>query len=389
MIRSFLLLIHFGKAKAGKQPNLPATGQAGRDMQQSAAPKQEAQGHEAAKPAPAPAPHHETAKPAPQPSHYEAPQQPHLNFHHFKSAVKNVFTNNSVQYGTRTPTQQEHDRVAQYYKTVSGKVAPYKAAAPKPTAGERFKATISNIKNVATSAIDNTVGLGIAKYQNYKTKDYFRNSKDQKDNIVYLMHGVFQNQGSQWRLAKELKKQGYRPYHLHGNHIKGRKYSVDKAYEQIESFHKAANIRDAKERQDYFSGHSSGADTGIHMSGDSRIKKYGIASVQARAPGPYGLKATTIGQRMLLPFVSGDDITSFMGQKEAVDTYKVNPQVPVYVVAGYNDGLVTPSDAVYDKAQMHYLVTGPESTHFGTSGVNKKSNKQFVDLIKAGHNHVP
>jgi|GEM_PF-2439448 len=387
MIKSFLLLINFGKAKGGKQPNLPATGQAGRDSQPSPAPKQEAQGHGEAKQTapPAPAPHHETPRPAAQP---EAPK-PHLTFNHVGHAIRNVFNNNSVSYGLRNPTKEEHERMAQYFKAVVGKVAPYKAAAPKPTTGERFKATISNIKNVATNAIDNTVGLGIAKYQNYKTKDYFRNSKDQSDKIVYLMHGVFQNQGSQWRLAKELKKQGYRPYHLNGNHIKGRKVSVDKAYEQIENFHKAANIRDAKERDDYFSGHSSGADTGIHMAADSRIKKYGIGSIQARAPAPYGLKARTIGQKILLPMVSGDDITTFLGQKEAVDTYKAMPNVPVYIVAGYNDGLVTPSDAVYDKAQMHYLISGPESTHFGTSGGNKKTNRQFVDLIKSGHNHVP
>lgn len=369
MIRSLLLMVSFGKQKGGQQKgHVPATGAEGRTMQATPA-------AQASQP----------AKPAPQlPAHTEQPA-PKMSFKQVQSAVKNVFNNNGVNYGSRTPTQKEHQYINDNYRSISGgRIGKFQAAAPKPKGSERFKAAIGNIKNLATSAIDNTVGYAIAKHQNYKTKNYFANTGgNENDKIVYLMHGVFQNQGSQWRYAKQLQKEGYKVVHLKGNHLKTREHSVNEAYRQIQNFHERAKIKDPKKIKAYFSGHSGGADTGIYMAADERSKKYNIQAVQARAPAPYGIKPRTIGQKILMPFVSGDDITTFMGKKGAIDMYNKQPIVPVDIVAGYSDGLVTPQDAYYDKAMGHYILPpGANSTHFATSGVNNNANKYFVSHMK-------
>lgn len=252
--------------------------------------------------------------------------------------------------------------------------------APKLTLGEKVRGTYHNIKNVARNAFDNTVGYGIAKYQNRKTRKSFKKGSDKK--IVYLVHGVMQNEGSQWRLAKELRKQGYEPVHLKGYHKLPRKESSDKAFEQVDKFHKKAKIKDAEKREDLYSGHSSGGDLGIYMAGDERIKKYGIKKIQARAPAPYGIKGRTIGQKVLMPLAKLDNVKKKLGRRNALEMHERKPIVSIDVIAGKYDQLSTPADNAYKDAENYYIINHPDSTHFGTSGVNDEMNKLFVENLE-------
>ncbi len=256
-----------------------------------------------------------------------------------------------------------------------------------PSLGNRIGSAFKNIGNVALNGFDNTVGYGVAKYQNSKTRKHLKGDPNSKRNIVYLMHGLLQNEGSQWRFAKQLRKSGYEPYHLKGNHDLKRSESVDKAFEQIKGLHKKTKLKNPSKRYDVFSGHSSGADVGLYMAGDERIKKYGIKEVQARAPAPYGIKAKTWPQRLLMPLIGEkDDLEGKVAQREAVEMAGRDPKINVHVVAGKYDRLVTPRDVAYKKHPKikHYLIPDKNSTHFGTSGANKGMNEVFVDLIKKG-----
>jgi len=272
------------------------------------------------------------------------------------------------------------------YKRLEKGLAPYKKEAAKiqPSLGQRVKAAANGVANVARNVYDNTVGYGIAKVQNYGTKRHFKKDPASKNKIVYLMHGIYQNEGSQWKLAKQLKKEGYKPLHLKGHHRLSRKEAAEKGFEQIDDFHKYTKLKDAEKRSDHFSGHSSGADVGIYMAGDERIRKYGIKNIQARAPVPYGVKGTTIGQKMILlsPQARMDNLKKIGGKRRAVEMGKVNPKATIDVIAGKYDELVTPPDAVYKKANKYYVIDDPDSGHFGTTGTNPKMDRLFVKHLK-------
>lgn len=278
--------------------------------------------------------------------------------------------------------KQERRVIEKTFEEMQKEIAPIRETAPKePTLSERMDSATSNIKNLARNAIDNTIGLGIAKFQNFKTKRHFKKNPESKEQIGYLMHGLFQNEGSQWRLARDLRKAGHQPYHLKGNHSLPRKGSVKKAYEQIEKFHKDTGLKNTSERNDYFSGHSSGGDVGVYMAADYKTIQYGIKKIQARAPAPTGIKGVTLPQKMLLPLANEDNTDTYRGRKSAVQLSKRNPKIPVQVVAGRYDRLVRPKDAAYMKASAHYFIDHKDSTHFGTSGGNKEMNKIMIDLL--------
>jgi hypothetical protein len=273
--------------------------------------------------------------------------------------------------------------VEKSYSSLKKELAPYKQAAPKAGLGGKIKAAFYNVGKVAKNAVDNTFGYGIASYQDYKTRKHFKKNPGSEDQVVYLMHGLFQNKGSQWRLAKDLRKEGFKPYHLKGYHHLPREKDADKAFEQIDKFHKYTKLKEPQKRNDYFSGHSSGADVGIYMAGDKRIRKYGITAVQARAPAAGGIEAKTLGQKLLMPFANEDNVKkSISAKKSAVTLADRKPKVPVYVVAGKYDNLVPPSDAIYKHAKKHYIIQHPDSTHFGTSGGTSHMNEVFIDLLK-------
>lgn len=281
-----------------------------------------------------------------------------------------------VKEGKEAP---EAKLVEARYKDLKKQIEPYRKAMPEPPSfGKRAKAAISNAANVVRNAYDNTVGYAIAKGQNWKTRKHFSEDPGDKEKIVYLMHGLMQNEGSQRRFGKQLRKAGMHPYHLKGNHHLSRKQSAEEGFRQIDKFQKETHLKSPSKRHDYFSGHSSGADVGIYMAGDERIKKYGIEKVQARAPVPYGLKAKRIGQKLIMPLAAKDDVRKAAGKRSAVELSRVKPKVTVDVIAGRYDGLVPPSDAFYQRARKHYVIDHPDSTHFGTSGVNKEMNNVFV-----------
>lgn len=280
-----------------------------------------------------------------------------------------------------SPRKNDAGDVDRQFSILKKELAPYKKSAPKPTFGETVKSSFSNIKNIARNAFDNSVGYVIAKGQNWKTERYFKKNPESKDRIGYLMHGLFQNEGSQWRLARDLRKEGHQPYHLKGHHNLDRKENAEKAYGQIERFHKDTKLKAPDKRDDYFSGHSSGADMGIYMSGDKKIKQYGIKHVQARAPAPSGIQAKTLGQKLLMPLAGEDNALKYHGKKNALEMAKRKPKVPVNVIAGKYDRLVPPEDTLYKHAKGHYVIDHPDSTHFGTSGGNKEMNQIFIDQL--------
>ncbi len=268
------------------------------------------------------------------------------------------------------------------YKVIKVAYDKAKKKVKLPKMSARMSAGIDNVKNIIRNGFDNTIGYGIAKAQNYQTKRELKKNPGSDKKIVYLMHGLFQDEGSQWRYGSELRRRGYNVYHLKGHHSLEREANVDKAFEQIDGLHKYTKLKDPSTRYDAFSGHSSGADVGIAMASDPRVSKYGIREVQARAPAPSGIEARTIGQRLLMPFASEDNTKkSINARRNVVKMTENKPIVPVYVVAGRYDGLVQAKDALYAHAKQHYLIDHPESTHFGTSGVNDTMNRTMASLL--------
>ena len=270
--------------------------------------------------------------------------------------------------------------INQQYQTLKDSYASLKASIRKKVgdaAGGLGKA-IGNVRNIARNAIDNTVGYGIAKYQNAKTTRTLRRNPQTGDQIVYLMHGLFQNEGSQWRLAKQMRKQGKIPYHLKGHHNLERAENAEKTFEQIGNLHEKTDLYKPHERYDAFSGHSSGGDMGIYLATDPRTPQYGIKKVQARAPAPTGIEAKTFGQKLLMPLAKADNVETYEGKQYAVEMSKRKPIIPVLVGAGEEDRLVLPEQTAYKHAADHTYYRGPNSTHFGTSGGNKPINEQII-----------
>lgn len=257
----------------------------------------------------------------------------------------------------------------------------------EPSLGNRVKSAFGNIKNAADSAFENSVGYVISKGQDHKTDRYVKKNPGTKKKIVYMMPGWKQNPGSQRRYATQLRKEGYLPRHLKGNHHLERKESAEKGFEQIGKFQKKTKLKNPHKRDDYFSGHSSGGDVGIYMAGDERIKKYGIREVQARAPAPYGIKAKTWPQRLLIPFASKDDLEGKVAKRDAVEMAERKPKINIHIVAGKYDRLVTPKDTIYMPKHpkiRHYVIKDKNSTHIGTTGIRKDMNSIFIDLLKKG-----
>ena len=289
--------------------------------------------------------------------------------------------------------QPQPELIEARYEDLKKEIEPYREEMPEPPSlVARAKAAVRNAANIVRNAYDNSVGYVVAQGQNWKTRRYYRKNPESEDKIVYLMHGLFQNEGSQRKLGKQIRKAGMHPYHLKGNHHLSRKESAEKAFEQIKKFHEDTKLKEPSERYDLGSGHSSGADEMGHMAGDKRIREYGLrGGLQLRAPLPYGMpeKGRTIGQRLLAPLADKDDVKGVAGKRRALETAARKPLVPVDVIAGRYDGLVPPSDAVYKHADHHYVIDHPDSTHFGTSGVNKEMNEIFIKHLKGEFGEKP
>ena len=281
------------------------------------------------------------------------------------------------------------------YEQIRDEYSAAKDAAPKATYGEKVKGFIRNMKNITVNGYDNTVGYMIAKRQNEETRQAIKDNPEGKEKVVYLMHGMLQNQGSQHRLAAKLKEKGYLPYHLKGYHHLPLKEKVKKINEQIEElYHDPDTLRGkgtkpvqiAPYREAIWSGHSSGADTGIYYAQTNNVNKYNIKQIQARAPVPSGIgdKPLTMGQKMIMMLASGDDVRSKKGKAQAVQMHQGVPKVPVYVFAGKYDQLATPDATLYKHAAKHYIIDHPDSSHFGTSGVNDTMNEVFAENIEKG-----
>lgn len=279
--------------------------------------------------------------------------------------------------------EQKKKVIDKQYNTMTENYKPLREKAPKqPSTGTKLKTMFTNTTNIARNAFDNTVGYGIAKFQNYTTKRHFSKDPKSDSQIVYLMHGVMQNEGSQWRLARQLRKEGKRVYHLKGKHHLPREENANQTYEQIDNLHDSTKLEKVEERNDYFSGHSSGGDMGIYLAGDERILKRGIKTVQARAPAPSGLEVKTLGQKLIMPLLTdADNIKTYAGKKEAVEITSRKPVVPVHIVVGEEDNLVPPEAAVYAHATSTSLLKGKNSTHFGSSGGQKDMNAQQIEFM--------
>ncbi|MCX8147325.1 MAG: hypothetical protein N3D84_02565 [Candidatus Woesearchaeota archaeon] len=292
----------------------------------------------------------------------------------------------TIKVETKAPYEKPFVSKIEYEKIAKSYEGPKREIAKKTRLSltERIKGAIGNIKNIATNAFDNTVGYGIAKYQNWQTKRYFKANPDANTQIVYMMHGVDQNIGSQWRLAKTVHKQGKRAYHLKGHHSLPIEENVNKAFKQIEDFHRHTKLKNIDLRNDLYTGHSSGGNVGLYMATDPRVTKYGISHVQARAPTPTGFKAKTLPQRLikLVANTAPEDITKEEGRRNVIKLHKRGePYVPVHIVAGKYDRLVPPEITLYKHAKGIHVLEHPDSTHFGTSGVNDEINKVLLDIL--------
>lgn len=276
--------------------------------------------------------------------------------------------------------------IVREYDSFKNMVDFYQKRMPSPPSlGDKIRNLFtSNVYNMIRNTYDNTVGYYSAAKQNRMTTEHFKKNPKSPKKIVYLMHGVAQNIGSQWRLGEQLMKEGYMPYHLAVDHNRPREEVAESAFRQIKGFQKEAKIKNPDRRKDAFTGHSSGADAGIFMAGDERILESGIKHVQARAPAPFGVKIDTIGKRLvgLLANLEHDDIKHPTAKKNAVNMMKRLPNVPVHIVAGKMDDLAQARTAGYPHADKHFVIDHKDSSHFGTTGANNEMNQVFVHLLK-------
>ncbi len=286
------------------------------------------------------------------------------------------------------------ERINKDYIGMQRSLAPARAGAPeRPGLAKLVGSAFNNVKNIARNAFDNSIGYVIAQGQNYRSRRDLKNNPQTKKTAVYLIPGLFQNIGSQQAYARQLRKQGHIPYHIHPNNGQAESERVKMADKQLEGLVKKTGAHPYA----VISGHSDGAALGIHLvqgnEGKARVNKYKIMGVQARAPSVHGTeKMDTPGKRLLIPLAPNDNVHgSLAARRGAVENARAKPYAKVHVIAGEYDGLVTPPDAVYQPQHgkenvRHYFMTGVNTTHFGTSGgnheVNQRLGKHIDDLVK-------
>lgn len=295
-----------------------------------------------------------------------------------------IFLANLEQKVRDIRAKREKYYVEKSYKQLKKEYAHLKAKAPSsPSVGERIRNSPRNIKNIVRNTVDGSpIGGVIHKYQDYKTTRHFKKNPNSEIPIVYMKQGLFQNRGQGWRQSRTFRKAGYMPLHSKTYNNLSREEHAEKTYEQIEKFQKRTKLKNPEKRTDILVGHSSGGDMGVYMAGDKRTKQYGIKKVYAIAPAPAGIEAKTLGQKLLMPLAGEDNVKHYKGRKSVVELHRRKPKIPVHVIAGKYDDLVTPRDAAYKYAKKHYVIDHPDSTHFGTSGGNEEMNKIIVELIK-------
>ncbi|PIZ52196.1 hypothetical protein COY27_01045 [Candidatus Woesearchaeota archaeon CG_4_10_14_0_2_um_filter_33_13] len=272
-------------------------------------------------------------------------------------------------------------RVEAGYKNLESELKPWRAAAPEQSKKQtRTELGPSNVGNVIRNLFDNTVGYGISTYQNVRTRrELKKDPAAAKKHMTVLIPGLFQNIGSQWRLARVERKKGRLVYHVHPHNGLQKEAREDAAVKQLEEL----KNKTGKNPYKIISGHSDGAALGIGLAQRKKaVKDHKIYAVQARAPSVHGVSGDyTPGQRILIPLAPNDNVRkSYTARRGAYYNAQRRPHAKVYVVAGEHDGLVKPSDAVYKHAKAHYLARGKQSTHFGTSGGNPDMNK-----LQSGH----
>ena len=280
-------------------------------------------------------------------------------------------------------TEQSFDQLQAEYKAA-------KDQAPKTTFGQKVKGFIKNMYNIPVNGLYNTIFYPIAMFQNAKTRKEIRNNPDGKEPVVYLQAGVMQNMGAQARAASYWRKKGFLPYHIKGYHHLPAKEKREKHFEQIHGlYHDRNSLRGkgskqmqvAPYREAVWDGHSSGADSGIYLAQDSRVEKYKVRRIIARAPVPTGLgdRPLNIAQKAIMMIASGDDTRTLKGKKAALTMHERPPKVPVDVYSGKYDMLAVPYSNIYKYASSTNLIDHPSSSHFGTSGVNRTMNATIID----------
>ncbi len=290
---------------------------------------------------------------------------------------------------TKAPYEQKTTYKDEYGRIVEAPTKPMEeglAAVDRPSLSTRVRRAMKNVGSMANNAVDIVIGSPLAKYYNWGTERSLKKDPSPKNQIFYSLHGVKQGRKNQWRLARQAKKEGYLPYLLQADQDKGPEYTTEQAFNQIGSLHKKTGIKGAQFRRDIYMGHSSGANTGLYMATDKRIKDYGIKQVHAVAATPHAVAMDTIGKKLLglAVDIDFDRKDKAKGQKAAADLYKRGtPYVDVYMVGGKADGLVRPKDIAYTHAKGVHIINHDESTHFGTSGANDLMNKILLQLVKS------
>lgn len=290
---------------------------------------------------------------------------------------------------TQAPYEKPSASRAVFTETVEKPIEGAKKSiekAEKLTLTQKIRGFAANLRNIPKNAVDTTVGYADAKYLNWQTGRYLKKNPYSDSTVLYMMHGVDQSIGSQRKLARQARDQGYLPYLLKGKHSKGPEWVAEDALKQVGGLLKKANVIEASKRKDKYVGHSSGGNVGLYLATDKRTEKYGIKEVHAVAPTPHGMKPHTLGQRLIgmVADISPEDTRKQKGRENVERLHnRGEPYIPVYVTAGRYDNLVPPQDAVYQHAKGMHIIDHPDSTHFGTSGVNESVNKVILDLI--GH----
>ncbi|TKJ17807.1 hypothetical protein CEE44_04750 [Candidatus Woesearchaeota archaeon B3_Woes] len=283
---------------------------------------------------------------------------------------------NSLKRGDHKIVQREYDQLV-------AETEPYKRAMPERSPlGKRMRVGVRNVKNIARNIHANTYGNLSVYRQDSQTKSHYKKNPRSKEPMAHITPGFGMTRGSMYKLGKEFRKEGYRPVFHKGHHFLSEKEGAEKGFRKMRKLHRYTKLEDIPNRNDIMIGHSSGGNRVRYMARDKRIKKYGIKKAYAIAPTPTGFKPQTLGQRLLAPLIGKEDIRYEKGQRTALELSGTKPEISTYNISGKEDGLVPPKIAADKDAEEHYVVEGPDSTHFGTSGATPRINELLVDLVK-------
>jgi hypothetical protein len=287
----------------------------------------------------------------------------------------------------KASSKVEEARINSEFAKIQKILEPERLKQAKPTTKQRFVAGTRNTINILRAIYDKMFCGQLPEKNNKYTIEYLKeNPKTDKD-IVWIIPGLAMGMRTQWRLGRELIKQGLLPIHTEFIYQDPREEKMEAWIKKAKELQKETGLKNMHKRTDCIIGHSAGAIMTIYISCDKRSSKYGInpvdkndsLTVQAIAPPIYGISHETFPQRIIQTILGpAENADSLKGRERAIEMYKKKARIPYTVYSGLDDRIVRPCDSYDPHAAKRILIEHPDSTHFGTSGGNPNMNRIFA-----------